>query len=220
MFKLKKPNLFIIYFFITITTQSKIIEFFSSSLLAQQEVVTHKEEIGLSLDVLAPFPGTSWDKNLTANLGLGFYYKSNFSLLVPELGFFWSYLPSNESQKLVLFPVYLALGFKLPIESRLDVIPKIGIGEAKLDVQPVNISGWSPLLFTGLELSILASRWFRIGVRMDYLYIYDSLLSVPKDVANPKPIPSYVDDRFKTPVEFKKADGQFLRFGILFGFLF
>ncbi len=192
---------------------------FRNELWAQQEVASRKDEIGASLDVFAPVPGTIWDKTLTANLGLGAYYRSiGSSFLLPEVGIFWSYLPSSSSQRMVIIPVYFDLGFKVPVESRLEVLPKIGLGAARIQVQPANITGWAPFLTTGLELSILAARWFRIGVRTDYLYILDSALSAPKSTQ--APVPEYVDDRLREKYSFKKVDGHFLRFGIVFGFLF
>ena len=132
----------------------------------------------------------------------------------------WSFLEGNYTQKILMVPLYYALGYRLPLESRLDILAKVGLGSAYLEIRPNNVHGWDPFLLLGGELSILAARSLRIGMRLDYLHLYEKHLDPPENVKNSPPVPSHVDPRFRGQQNFRVVNGEFIRFGVLFGFLF
>ena len=195
--------------------------FLNWNLLAQEKVSKRKSELGFSLDVSGPAPNSEWEKLLQPNIGLSAYYRFRWPYnLYNELGLNWFFLESQESQKVFLIPIHLLIGYRLPLESRLDVIFKGGLGTSYVEVRPANKHGWDPFAILGVETSILASRFFRIGVRLDYFYIYEKHLEVPEDNQNSPEVPEYVDARFREKQNFQKKNGHFLRFGIIVGFLF
>ena len=194
---------------------------FTGPLEAQARVSKSKHEFGFSIDITSPRPGSEWEGVLKPNIGLGFFYRNPWPKpLYSEAGLLWSFLESKHSQKMVMFPFYYALAYPAPLETRLDLLVKLGFGSAYIEVQPNDMSGWDPFLLLGSELSILASRSFRIGMRLDYLHIYEKHLDPPEDVENSPPAPAHVDPRFQNRQDFRIVNGEFIRFGILFSFIF
>ena len=194
---------------------------FIDSLWGQTRVSKRKHEVGFSVDIFSGAPGTEWEGVLRPNIGAGLFYRTRWpNILYSEAGLMWSFLEGDHTQKAVIVPLYYSLGYRLPLESRLDALVKLGFGSAYLEVQPNNLSGWDPFWLLGCELSILAARFLRIGMRLDYLHLHEKHLDPPQDVKNSPPVPQHVDPRFRGQQSFRIVNGEFIRFGVMFGFLF
>lgn len=195
--------------------------FWTDFLGGQERVSQRKNEIAFSIDISAARPGSEWEDIVDPNLGFGLFYRTQWpAALYSEAGFLWALLGGDYTHRIRMIPFYAALGYRLPLESRLDMLMKAGLGSAYLKVEPHSLSGWDPFLLLGLELSILAARYLRIGVRLDYLYLYEKHLDPPEEIKDPPPVPSHADPRFQRAQNFRIVNGEFIRFGILLGFLF
>ncbi len=191
------------------------------SVWGQVVVSQRKQEISISLDVFGPLPSSELSNILDPNLGAGLNYRTHWPKpLYTELGVAWVFMQGEQPQKLFIVPLYTALAYRLPTEGRLDLFAKLGLGSSYIEVRPNNVSGWDPFLLLGFEISILATRFLRIGVRFDYFHIYEKHLDAPKDSQESPEIPAHVDVRFREAQNFSIINGEFIRFGVLFGYVF
>ncbi len=182
---------------------------------AQSRPSLLKNEIGLVINATSPFPGTELEDVLRANIGLGAIHRWAWpAILFTELGFSWSFHDSETEQNLTYFPLFLALGYRYNVKSRLSLMFKMGGGAANLQVRPANKSGWEPLFYSGFEASILATPRLRIGLRLDYNYVYEKDLDPPAETAERQPLPPGSDSRFAEAQDFKIINGQFFHFGL------
>ncbi len=185
---------------------------------AQVQASRRNHEIGFSIDTFGPAPNTELDSILRSSIGLSLFYRIYFQKSwQTELGVSHAFLRSRQTEKLLIIPIHLSLGYRVPLKSHLEIIPKLGFGSAYLEVRPKNVKGWDPFLLAGVEGSIRVTRSFRIGAGLDYIYIYEKHLDSPDESP---PVPSHVDPRFQARRDFRTINSSFLRFGVQVGVLF
>ena len=202
--------------------------FAGGPLFSQNRRVGHDHEFGFWFGATNPRPGTAADELLDSSIGGGAFYRVDWPwVLYTEIGASYATYDSLTTQKVSLTPVYASLAYQLPIASRFQVFMKGGAGAAQVEIRPQNKSGWEPMAFAGLEFSILASRHFRIGLRLDYYYVYEMNLVQPQDqryalyynLLN-RPSDQPLDLRFYDFQEgYTRRNGEFMNFGLMMSFI-
>ena len=189
------------------------------SIQGQESLSFLRNTTGFWLGSLTPIPGTSLSSRLNTNLGLGLMYRRQ---LLPtsylELTFSWAYLDSNEESTARIIPFTIAYAHQFVIRNRLSFFIKTGIGSTFLDISPLRRSGSLPTLFLGIELAVRATPTVNVGVRFDYLYLYESNLSAPIETINPIPFPPGTDPRFVGGQQFIRRDSHFGAINLYFTF--
>ncbi len=136
-----------------------------------------KPQVGAWFGPVTPVGKTA--SVLDANLGGGIYCRYNFPWKYLKFGadVSWQYLKEeNGDNKMYLAPVYGNFLFTLPINIPPKFQVKAGAGASWLHVQPRNRSRWDPLFVVGGEMSFPAGRLVNIGLRVDYLHLYEQHL--------------------------------------------
>jgi len=184
-------------------------------------------ELGFWLGASNPMPGTELDEILDSVVGMGGFYRINWPWIFHlESGFSYSYYTSRTTARATIAPVYAAVDYKLPFPWKLETFIKAGGGYAHVSIRPDNKEGWEPLGYAGLEFSLLASRHFRIGMRLDYNIIYEQNSSKPTQndlitlwQLSRGYLPTSLDPRYDSYGRFRLKNGEFFHFGIMMSFI-
>jgi hypothetical protein len=184
-------------------------------------------ELGFWFGGSNPMPGTELDRILDSNVGMGGFYRVNWPWVFHlEGGFSYSYYTSRTTAKVTVMPVYGAVDYLIPIPWKLQTFFKLGGGYAYLNVRPDNKEAWEPMGFAGLEFSLLATRHFRIGLRIDYNVIYENYNDKPTQndyitywQLSRGYIPTTYDPRYNSYDRFRLKNGAFFHFGIMMSFI-
>lgn len=188
--------------------------------LQARETEHLKHEIGMWLGGSFPFPSTPYDDVLDSNVGGGMFYRISWPwIFYTEFGFSYTTYFSETTQLLVSAPVYGALVYPLPLPFRLQVMAKLGAGASYLEVRPQNRNGWDPMIYGGLEMSLLASRRFRVGLRLDADYIIDSHRQPPLEAQLGYFYPGTSNARYMQNRTYELRDGGFYHFGLMVSFI-
>jgi hypothetical protein len=180
-----------------------------------------RHEIGLWLGGSFPFPASEYDAVLDSNVGGGMFYRVNWPwVFYSEFGFSYTTYFSQTTQQLVAAPVYGALVYPIPLPFRLQVFAKLGGGATYLEVRPQNRNGWDPTIYGGLEMSLLASRRFRVGLRLDANYIIDSHRQPPLEARLGLLFPGTDNPRYLENRTYNLQDGGFYHFGLMVSFIY
>lgn len=140
-------------------------------------------QVGIWFGPVAPL-GSTRDVVDTA-LGGGAFFRYNFpfkALKSFKIGIDSSYqhFDSKGVNELYMVPLYgnflYLLPFNLPVKMQL----KAGFGESYVYAKPDKIGQWDPTFNTGFEVSFPAGRIINIGLRLDYLYVYEGYVEKSK----------------------------------------
>ncbi|MBM9501884.1 hypothetical protein JWG44_16640 [Leptospira sp. 201903071] len=174
-----------------------------------------KPEIGVWMGASNPWPGTETQKYLDTTLGGGFFFRIPWPwIFYLEMGAFYANYLSATERALTTIPVYLALGYKIPLDLPISFIVRAGGGEAFVVARPSNTSRWDPMMLIGLETSFVAGKKIRIGIRIDYNKIYESQLDAPAESKYYYASP-YSDSRLTNPNYYRVVDAEFFQFGLM-----
>ena len=137
--------------------------------------------LGFWFGPVAPFPGTELSKHLGTYLGGGIFARSNIPVIPfeAELGISYNNYKSDTNAELTTAPLYLALVYRIPIRSELDINLKLGSGAVYVKNYPELHENILPLFYTGFDLSFAAGRRARIGLKVDYNLLYEKHLTPP-----------------------------------------
>jgi hypothetical protein len=132
-----------------------------------------KPQVGLWFGTVTPVYTT--DDDLDTYLGGGLFLRTNSFIRGIKIGLDGSYqmFRSEGINELTMIPVYGNFIYRLPIQMPLAFQLKAGGGSARLYYRPDEVTVWEPLFMLGFETSFPAGRLFNIGLRIDYLYIYE-----------------------------------------------
>ncbi len=121
-------------------------------------------------------------KRVETNLGGGGFVRFTFPWQYLKFGVDSSYqqFKSKGVNELQFVPLYGNILFQIPVEFPVRFQFKGGIGGAWLSIKPDNKSGWDPIFMAGFEVSFPAGRIVNIGLRIDYIYIYEGYLKGSK----------------------------------------
>lgn len=132
-----------------------------------------RPQIGVWYGPVTPVGPTK--KEVNTNLGGGGYFRYNTPWEPLKLGFDISYQhhESDGINELFIIPTYANLIYRLPIQMPLNFQIKAGAGVAQVRIKPSNLSQRDPMFMTGFEVSFPAGKLLNIGLRIDYLMIYE-----------------------------------------------
>jgi hypothetical protein len=187
-----------------------------SSLFSQQNE-TAKPEVGFWLGAANPRPGAETAKILDTTLGFGLWTRFNWPyIFYTELGGGFANYLSQTERALMTIPVYGLLCYKLPFELPVSIFFKGGGGAAYVIARPANTGRWNPMSWVGTEVSFVAGRKIRIGLRIDYHTIYETF-GVERDPATQFPYTSPYDRdyRLSQPNQYKLINGEFFNFALM-----
>ncbi|MCP5498289.1 MAG: hypothetical protein H7A25_00165 [Leptospiraceae bacterium] len=194
--------------------------FFYSSIHAQIE--NPKTEIGFWLGASNPFPGTDTGRALNTTLGAGLFGRfqwGSYPNFYTEVGGSLSNYLSRTERALTTIPLFGAIDYKVPAELPVSLFLKAGGGAAYVLARPANTARWDPMGFLGTEISFVAGKKIRIGLRIDYHHIFEKInLSPPSATQYPYTSP-YEDLRLTNPNHYRLKDGQFFHFGLMVSFI-
>jgi hypothetical protein len=151
----------------------------SGGAFAQRRAATDyflRPQAGIWFGPVTPVYTTRDD--VDTNLGGGLYFRYNTPYQPLKLGFDASYqrFKSDGVNELTLWPVYGSMIYRIPIKFPLAFQVKAGAGGANVTIGPDNEQQWDPMGMVGFETSFPAGRYINIGLRIDYLFIYESYL--------------------------------------------
>ena len=192
---------------------------FPSILFSQSE--NRKSEFGLWLGASNPFPGTDTASALDTTLGLGLFarFQWNHPSWYTELGTGVSNYLSKTERGLTSIPLYAALNYKLPFDLPVSIFFKAGGGAAYVIARPSNTAKINPLGVIGTEASFVAGKKVRIGLRIDYHHIFETIQPQTPEQTKYFYSSPYEDSRLQNPNYYKVKDGQFFHFGLMVSFI-
>ena len=108
-------------------------------------------------------------------LGGGVFARINTPYRFIKIGLDASYqkYESKGVNELTFVPAYFSLIYLLPIDLPVRFQLKGGLGVGYLYLLPDKKDQWDPVFTVGLEISFPAGRIVNIGLRMDYIYIFE-----------------------------------------------
>ena len=140
-----------------------------------------KPQVGIWFGPVTPVGVTA--ESLEANLGGGAFMRYNLPWRYLKVGADISYQFFEQEQgvnKMHLVPIYGNFIFLFPLSTPIKIQAKLGAGSAFMHIQPDNASRWDPIFVFGGEFSFPAGRFFNIGLRVDYIHIYEGYLKGSK----------------------------------------
>jgi hypothetical protein len=132
-----------------------------------------KPQIGFWFGVGSPILDTAEEVDTTLCGGAYFRYNMPWRPLKLGADISYQHYRSDGVDELILVPYYANLIYKLPIDMPLNFQVKLGAGFSHVRIKPTNLSQRDPLFMTGFEVSFPAGKLLNIGLRVDYLLIYE-----------------------------------------------
>lgn len=189
----------------------------------KKKFIRDKPEVGFWLGASNPFPGTQTFDLLETTLGFGIFsrFQLPYQNFYTEIGMSYANYLSTSERALTTIPIYAALDYKLPFESLpVSLFLKGGLGMSYVLARPANTNKWDPLLFSGFEVSFIAGKKVRIGLRIDYNHIFETMNSKLPPETQLLYQGVYDDYRLYNPNYYKLMDAQFFHFALMLSFLF
>ncbi len=140
-----------------------------------------KPQVGAWFGPVTPLGETG--KRVETNLGGGGFARFTFPWPFLKIGVDASYqkFKSKGVNELQFVPVYGNLLFQIPVDFPVRFQFKGGAGAGWLSVKPDNKTQWDPIFMAGFEVSFPAGRIVNIGLRIDYIYIYEGYIKGSKN---------------------------------------
>ena len=186
-----------------------------------QQIEKAKPEVGFWIGAANPRPGSQTATVLDTTLGFGVFTRFHWPyVFYTEIGGGMANYLSQTERGLLTIPVYTSLCYKLPFELPVSIFFKAGGGAAYVIARPANAGRWNPMSTLGTEVSFVAGRKIRIGLRIDYNVIYETFW-VDKDPATKFPYISPLDRdyRLSQPNQYQLKNGEFFNFALMVSFL-
>ena len=137
--------------------------------LTAQQAERAKPEVGFWIGASNPRPGSETARVLDTTLGFGLFTRFQWPyVFYTEIGGGFSNYLSQTERGLLTIPVYSALCYKLPFELPVSIFIKAGGGAAYVIARPANTGRWDPMSVIGSEVSFVAGRKVRIGLRVAF----------------------------------------------------
>ncbi len=132
-----------------------------------------KPQVGMWFGPITPVYTTA--KDVDTDIGTGIFLRYNTPLNPVKIGFDSSYqnYGSKGVDGVLLIPVYGSFLYLLPFNLPVKLQLKAGAGNCYVSIKPDKSSQWDPLFHGGIEMSFPAGRIANIGLRIDYLLIYE-----------------------------------------------
>lgn len=212
--KIYKLLFIILFFFVNHVASSKI-------LYAKDFEDSIKKEFGFWLGGTFPAPGTKLDDLLDSTISMGLFLRYLWpSPFLLETGFSYGSHKSLSTQQLLMVPVYFSLCYPISVINRFQFLAKLGLGASFLEIRPYNVNGWDPIVHGGFEFSVLASKRFKVGLRLDGYYIYDRFRNKPEELNYLLLFPGTYNLQVSKTLDYTNYDGAMYNFGLMVSFLF
>jgi hypothetical protein len=132
-----------------------------------------KFQTGFWFGPITPVHTTADD--VDTSLGGGAFIRSNSFFDSFKIGVESSYhfFESRGVNTLTLWPVYGNLLYRIPVKFPIIFQLKAGAGGSWVKIRPDREDQWDPLFTIGFEGSFPAGKVINIGLRIDYLLIYE-----------------------------------------------
>ena len=177
-------------------------------------------ELGFYLGASSPLPGSDTSRVLDSSLGLGLFGRVQWPwILYTELGTNYTTYLSTTERRLTTIPVYGSLAYKLPLDLPISIFLKAGGGYAYTVARPANTAKWDPMTTLGTEFSFVAGKKVRIGIRLDYQRIYETIGTEPPVEYQIYTSTYSQDYRLADPYFYKLKDADFFHFNLMLTFL-
>ncbi len=165
-----------IFLYCSVTTIIIVISFTNAFAYKERKDYFSKPQIGGWFGPVTPLADLG--RMVETNLGGGAFVRLTFPWHYLKFGVDSSYqlFKSTGVNELTFVPLYGNLLFQIPVDFPVKFQFKGGIGGAWLSIKPDNKSGWDPVFMAGFEISFPAGRIVNIGLRVDYLYIYEAYI--------------------------------------------
>jgi hypothetical protein len=139
-----------------------------------------RPQIGAWGGIVTPLGPTA--SRVETALGGGIFARLTFPYQYLKFGMDSSYqqYKSRGVNELTFVPVYGNLLFQLPVDFPVRFQFKGGAGAGYVYIKPDKIGQWDPIFMCGFEASFPAGRTFNIGLRIDYIYIYEGYIKGSK----------------------------------------
>ncbi|OHD65654.1 MAG: hypothetical protein A2176_13510 [Spirochaetes bacterium RBG_13_51_14] len=139
-----------------------------------------KPQIGGWFGPVTPLGETG--KWVETNLGGGIFARYTLPYRFLKIGVDTSYqkYKSKGVNELQFVPVYGNLVFQIPVDFPVRFQFKAGVGAGYLYLKPDDLDQWDPIFMGGFEVSFPAGRIVNIGLRIDYIYIYEGYIKGSK----------------------------------------
>jgi hypothetical protein len=136
-----------------------------------------KFQTGIWFGPITPVYTTADD--VDTNLGGGLFIRPMTFLKFFKIGVDASYqhFESRGVNKLTLWPTYGYLVFRIPVRFPLIFLLKAGGGRSYVYIEPDMEHKYDPMFIFGVEGSFPAGRVVNIGLRIDYLLIYEKYIA-------------------------------------------
>lgn len=133
----------------------------------------NRPQIGLWIGPTAPLfeLGDEVDSVLSG----GVYARMSTFYKPIKIGLDVSYhdLSSDTVNNLTIVPAYGTVQYRLPFSTPLNLVVKAGGGVTKVWIDPDELEQWDPTGVAGFEVSFPLGKTINLGLRMDYLLIYE-----------------------------------------------
>lgn len=132
-----------------------------------------KFQTGFWFGPITPLHTTAED--VDTSLGGGAFIRSNSFFDSFKIGVesSYHYFESRGVNTLSLWPVYGNLLYRIPVKFPIIFQLKAGAGGSWVKIRPDREEQWDPLFVIGFEGSFPAGKVVNIGLRIDYLLIYE-----------------------------------------------
>ena len=136
-----------------------------------------KPQVGVWFGPITPLYTTA--DELDTSLGGGLYFRYNLPYKSLKIGLdaSYQYFSSAGINELHFVPVYTNLIYTLPLNIPIKLQLKGGLGGGYLHILPEDKGRWDPVFMIGAEMSFPAGRFVNIGLRIDYIHIYEGYLA-------------------------------------------
>jgi hypothetical protein len=167
---LNKISIFFIFILLIFLCQTNV--------LAREVDYFTRPQAGIWFGVLQPVY-TTYDLLGTA-IGGGAFFRYNTPVRDLKVGLETSYQDYGPRglrgvNYLTLWPIYGDLLYRIPVSLKVPFTfqLKAGAGATWVKIRPDRVTQWDPLGMLGFEFSFAAGRLINIGLRIDYLLIYE-----------------------------------------------
>jgi hypothetical protein len=135
-----------------------------------------RPQIGGWFGIVTPL--ASLTKKVDSSLGGGVFVRFTFPWQYLKFGVDASYQKFKQKgdNGLQFVPIYGNLLFQLPFDFPVRFQLKGGAGLGYVYILPDKIGQWEPVFVGGFEVSFPAGRVVNIGLRIDYIYIYEGYI--------------------------------------------
>ncbi len=138
-----------------------------------------RPQAGLWFGPITPLHTTNDEVDTNLGGGLFFRYNTPFRLLKIGIDGSYQFFDSKGVNTLSLWPIYGNFLYRIPLPTRFPLTfqLKAGAGGSYIKIRPDRVTQWDPLGMVGLEMSFPAGKIVNIGLRIDYLLLYEKHIS-------------------------------------------